>query len=387
MPRSKVTLPGGSRISDFVTMGVLTKSFPAEAVQESVRIAGRASIRNRQLPAQLVVLYCMALWLFRDVAYENVLDCVLESYRWLGLPGSQGATKGAISQARSRLGPEPMRLLFERTAVPIAVKATQGAWYRGRRLVALDGTLFDAPDTAENGAEFGYPTNQKGKGPFPKVRVAVLAETSTHVPFGCAIGTYTTSELELGRQLVGKLKPDMLLLADRLYFGPLVWKEFSSTGAMLVWRVQKQAPVEVLERLKDGSYAGCIRHEGSEIPVRVVIYQIEGSKEQNRLVTNELDPEKAPAIELAKLYTERWEIELVFDEIKSHISESRLALRSKKPDLIKQEIWGLLLLHWALRDLMHDAAIANARDPDTVSFVQAVRLVKLHFHKDGDISP
>ena len=217
--------------------------------------------------------------------------------------------------------------------------------------------------------------------------MVALIETSTHAPLGCAIGTYRTSELELAKELVGKVEPDMLVLADRYYFGPELWKTFSATKAMLLWRVQKNAPVDVFERLPDGSYRGRLRYEGPEIPVRVIVYRVEGAKEPVRLVTNELDYRKAPAIELANLYPQRWEIELGFDELKSHVSESRLGLRSKKPELVKQEIYGLFFLHWALRDLIHDAAIAHARDPDTISFVRAVRLVKLHFTKDGGFSP
>ena len=387
MPRSKASLPGGARLSDYVTLGALAQSFPAETIRESVKEAGKESVRRRDLPAELIVLYCVSLWLFRDIAYEDVLDCLLESWRWLGLPGSRGATKGAISQARTRLGPEPMRLLFNKTAVPLATSVTPGARYRGKRTVAIDGILFNTPDTQENSEEFGRPSNHFSVGPFPKVRAVLLSETSTHAPFGCAIGSYQTSEIELARELVGRVQPDMLVLADRYYLRPELWKEFCLTGATLLWRIQKNAPVKVINRLKDGSYLGRLSYDGPEVLVRIIAYKVGDSADEVRLVTNELDPQKAPAMELAKLYPERWEVELAFDELKSHVNESRLDLRSKTPGLIKQEIWGLMLLHWSLRSLMHDAAIAHARDPDTISFVRAVRLVKLLFTKDGNFSP
>jgi IS4 transposase len=179
----------------------------------------------------------------------------------------------------------------------------------------------------------------------------------------------------------------MLLLADRAYFGAKLWLEFLETKAMLLWRIQKNAPVDVVEKLPDGSYKALLRHDGSQTELRLVVYNIEDSEEPIRLVTNNMDYKGSPAIELARLYPQRWEAELIFDEIKTHLNEARLSIRSKKPDLVKQEIWGLMLLHWALRDLMHDAAVTHARDPDSLSFVRTVRLVKLRFSKDGAFSP
>jgi hypothetical protein len=214
-----------------------------------------------------------------------------------------------------------------------------------------------------------------------------LSEASTHACFACAIGSYTTSESKLCRQFIGALTPNMILLADRNFFGAKAWEQFDAAGAALLWRIQSNAPVKLVQRLADGSYLGKLTNTKSDFPVRIIIYRLEGSEETVRLATNILDPDQAPAIELARLYPERWEAELVFDEIKSHISESRLALRSKKPELVEQEIWGLMLLHWALRDLMHEAAQAHARDPDTISFVKTIRLVKLQMAKDGSFSP
>lgn len=387
MSRPKQALPGGTRVCDYITMGALSKRVPASLVHSAVIEADRQSIRRRQLPAELVALFCMCLWLYRDVSYEDVLDCLLEAWRWFGLEGSDGATKGAISQARVRLGPEPMRLLFEQVAVPLATPETKGAWYKDKRLVSIDGTLFDTPDTSENGRAFGYPGNGRDRASFPKVRVLTLLETGTHAPLACRIGSYTTSEIELCRDLLHKIEPDMLVLVDRNYFGANLWKQFEQTGASLLWRIQKNAPVDIIERLPDGSYKARLRHNGPESLLRVIVYEVQGAKDQIRLATNMMDLAQAPAIELAGLYPQRWESELAFDEIKNHLNESRLSVRSKKPELVEQEIWGLMLLHWAIRDLMHDAAIAHARDPDTISFARAVRLVKLRFTKDGSFSP
>jgi hypothetical protein len=388
MARTKSTLPGGTRVSDFVSLGALAKCFPAEQVSRAVVAAGRSGVRKRSLPPFLTLTYVMALWLFRDVSYEEVLDCLLESWRWLKLPGGSGATKGAITQARDRLGAEPLRLLFEETAVPIATPKTKGAWYGSWRLVAMDGTLIDTPDTLANGNEFGFATNQEGKGGFPKVRLFAIVECGTHAPFACAIGSYTTSETTLARQMKHKLNSEMLLLADRYYFGVEMWAEFIETGAALVWRLRGDAPVKIQKRMSDGSYLGKIHsNRQGELLVRVIRYQETSTGMIASLVTNILDIGKAPAIELAKLYAQRWEIELAFDEIKSHISETRLAVRSKKPELVRQELWALMLLHWAIRELMHEAALAHNRDPDELSFTRTVRLVKLIFAKDGDFSP
>jgi hypothetical protein len=312
----------------------------------------------------------------------------LESWKWLDLPDGDGATKGAITQARDRLGEEPMRRLFEDVAHPIAVARTRGAWYKDWRLVAMDGTLMDTPDTPANAEAFEYATNQYGKVGFPKVRVLVVAECGTHVPFACAMGSYLTSETALARQIKHKLNSEMLVIADRYFFGVEMWNEFLGTGAALLWRLRGDAPIKIQERLPDGSYLGTVQtEEGAPLQIRVIRYQETSTELKASLATNLLDIDKAPGIELAKIYTERWEIELAFDEMKSHISESRLSVRSKKPELVRQEIWGLLLLYWAIRELIHEAALAHKTDPDKISFARTVRLLKITFVKDGDFPP
>jgi hypothetical protein len=386
MARSKSSLPGGVRTSDLVSLGTLAKAIPSSVVTSALAESGKSTVRNRTLPAELTALYCMMLWLYRDVSYEEVLECLTESWRWLNLPGSGKATKGAITQARDRLGEEPMRLIFNKIARPLAQRQTPGAWYRDWRLVAVDGSLLDTPDSKANREAFGGPSNQFGDGSFPQVRTVILCECGTHAPLACAIGSYRTSEMALLRELKIHLNPEMLLLADRYYFGAEFWKEIVETGCALLWRLRSDAPISTQSKLADGSYLAKVRDGGEGYLVRLICYET-GAGTQVTLATNILDPEQGPAIELARLYCERWEVEGAFDEIKSHINETRRSVRSKKPELVRQEIWGLMILHWALRELMHEAAVVHNRDPDTISFSRTVRLVKILFTKDGAFSP
>lgn len=386
MARSKSILPGGIRTSDLVSLGALAKAVPSDLVAAAIAEAGKSTVRSRALPAELTALYCMALWLFRDVSYEEVLECLIESWHWLDLPGASGATKGAITQARDRLGEEPMRLIFESLARPLAGRQTPGAWYRDWRLVAVDGSLLDTPDSKLNRAAFGGPSNQHGNGGFPQVRIVTLCECGTHAPMACAIGSYTTSETALLRELKPKLSSEMLLLADRYYFGVELWKELQEAECAMLWRLRADAPVETGHKLPDGSYLVRLRDGEAGYPVRLIRYKV-GAQTEVTLATNILEPERAPAMELARLYCQRWEAEGAFDEIKSHISETRRSARSKKPELVRQELWGLLILHWALRELMYEAALVHKRDPDRISFTRTVRLVKILFTKDGAFPP
>ena len=395
MGRIMGTLPGGIRFTDVVSLGALAKYVPLSTVREVVASSGRKEKRVRLLPADVTALYAVAMWLFRDVSYEEVLRCLLESLRWLGSPvNAIAATKGAITQARERLGWEAMRALYVRLAQPLATERTVGARYRSWLTVAMDGFTLDVPDTEENVAEFGYPGASRGSAAYPQVRAAALIETGTHAIFACAMGAYEVGEQTLCRELLPSLKPEMLLLADRAFLGFDLWTSAAATGADLLWRVKRNVRLPVRERLADGSYLSEIhpstkdfRNRTGGVPVRVVEYTVRGSDDVYRLVTTILDPEKAPALELAALYPERWEIETAFDEIKTHLKGAKINLRSKTPDLVRQEFWALLVAHWALRSLIHEAALRQNLDPDGISFVHAVRLVKRTMPSKADFPP
>lgn len=388
MARTMAGLAEGTRVTDFISLGVVADRFPLSQVQEILRETGRASARQRQLPAHVVVYYVIALALFMNVSYGEVLRCLVEGLEWLGLPVRRIRKTGpsGISQARTRLGHEPLRRLYQEVVVPIATASTKGAWYRHWRLVSIDGTTLDVADTKENDASFGRPGASRGRTAYPQIRLVCLVENGTHLLFETQMGPYGASETQLSKTLLGQLTPEMLCLADRGFFGYEAWRQASATGAALVWRVKKNLVLPCLKRLPDGSYLSRIypspkdrRHDRRGIDVRVVEYRLEGVEDAEplyRLITTIPDPEMGPAHELAALYHERWEIESAFDELKTHLRGRGIVLRSKTPELVRQEFYGLLLAHFAVRALMHQAALHGDVDPDTLSFVHSVRVVR-----------
>jgi hypothetical protein len=326
MPRSPARLPNGVRLSDHVTLGVLTITVPAEMIDAVLADTGRQSRRQRLLPARLVVYYVMALALYAQASYGEVLRGLLEGVRWLRLNGVGPALadKSAITKARARLGPAPLQELFARVARPLAAPDTPGAWYRGRRLVSLDGTTIDLPDTPELDERFGRPPAARGSSGFPQLRLLTLAETGTHAIFAVADDRYDTSEIRLAPALLHQLRPGMLCLADRAFLGFALWRTATASGADLLWRLKKNQVLPCWQHLPDGSYLSRLyasqkhrRQDREGMTVRVIEYRLEGVPEAEplyRLVTTLLDPAEAPAEELAALYHERWESEVVFTQ-------------------------------------------------------------------------
>jgi len=388
MARTLATLPEGSRITDYVSLGVITKTFPLERVRAVLASTGKASLRERDLPAHVVVYYAIALALYMQSSYREVLRCLLEGLQWLIEPALTLKVAGhsGISQARTRLGWEPLRQLHDEVVKPIAVAATQGAWYRRWRLVSLDGSTMDVADEQANDEAFGRPGASRGDSAYPQFRFVSLVESGTHVLFGTRIGPYATGENTLAKDVLGALDSGMLCLADRGFFGFEMWRQALATNAQLLWRIKKNAVLPCDKRLTDGSYLSRIhpsekdkRHQTNAIRVRVIEYRLEGVADAEpiyRLVTSVLDSQQAPAQELAALYHERWEIETALDELKTHLRGARIVLRRKTPDLVRQEFYGLLMAHFAVRALMHEAALTASVDPDRLSFIHAVRVVR-----------
>lgn len=388
MARSAEGLARGSRITDYVSLGVVAKAFPAEKVRDVLRETGKESVRERALPAHVVVYYVIALAFYMQVSCREVLRCLLEGLEWLSNANlkAQVAGKSGISQARSRMGSEPIRELHDRTVFPIATPDTKGAWYRIWRLVSLDGSTLDISDTQENAGAFGRPGASRGNSAYPQIRFVSLVENGTHVLFGSRMDGYETGEVTLAKQVIGSLGEGMLCLADRNFFGFDLWEQGCSTGADLLWRVKKNIRLAPEERFADGSYLAKIypsekdrRNSTTAVTVRVIDYRLMGVTDAEpvyRLVTTILDPEQAPASELAALYHERWEIESALDELKTHLRGSKIVLRSKTPELVRQEFYGLMMAHFAVRGLMHEAALAADVDPDQLSFVHAVRVIR-----------
>jgi len=292
----------------------------------------------------------------------------------------------AIFQARDRLGAEPVKALFDRVAQPLATTQSPGCWLAGRRLVAIDGTTLDVADTAANDEFFGRPGVNKGeRSAFPQARMVALAECGTHAIFDAEIGPCTTSELALSKVLVDRLEPTMVLLADRGFTGFALWQQASATGADLLWRARNNVTPRRIKDFDDGSWLGELRAKNAElgtehVVVRVVDYHVDDGRGVSlgpfRLFTTLVDPDEVSATELAAAYAQRWEIESVFDELKTHQRGSKMVLRSKSPALVLQEIWGHLCCHYAIRALMFEAVHDAAIDPDRVSFVAALRITR-----------
>jgi len=389
MARTLATLPEGSRITDYMSLGVITKTFPLERVRAVLAATGKTSLRERDLPAHVVVYYAIALALYMQSSYREVLRCLLEGLQWLTNPALallQVAGSSGISQARTRVGWEPLRQLHDEVVKPIAVAATRGAWYRHWRLVSMDGSTMDVADEEANDKAFGRPGSSRGSSAYPQFRFVSLVESGTHVLFGTRMSPYLTGENTLAKEVLGALDSGMLCLADRGFFGYEMWRQALATKAQLLWRIKKNAVLPCDKRLSDGSYLSRIypsekdkRNQTNAIRLRVIEYRLEGVADAEpiyRLVTSMLDPEQAPAQELAALYHERWEIETALDELKTHLRGARIVLRSKTPDLVRQEFYGLLMAHFAVRALMHEAALSANEDPDRLSFIHAVRVVR-----------
>ncbi len=363
-------------------VGVLAEAFPLETVQAILAATGREGKRKRLLPASMMVYYVIALGLFVGVGCREVLRRLLDGAMWIWPNEVRVATESAITQARQRLGSMPIERLYEEVVVPIAKKITRGAWYRAWRVVSLDGFILDVAETEENVKAFGRPGSSRGKSAYPQVRVVGFLENGTHVFFGAEMDRCDVGETTIARRILGKLRKNMLCLADRNFLCYPLWQQAVASGAKLVWRAKLQLVIPKTRKLPDGSYLAKIypspkhrRADRDGIQVRLVDYRIDGFRESYRLVTNILDPKQAPALELAKLYSERWTIETGIDEIKTHLRGCKVVLRSKLPELVRQDVFGLLLAHYGVRFVMHGAALSEDISADELSFVHTLRVV------------
>jgi hypothetical protein len=405
VPRAgQVKPPVEPRLSDRIAIGVLTSTFPPELVDRVVAESGRTQQRQRLLPARVVVYLVLAMALFSGQAYEEGarllaggLGWARRWQQWWRVPSTP-----AIAKARARLGAEPLARLFAEVARPLATPDTAGAWYRGWRVLAVDGTCLDVADTPANAAAFGRPATHRGEQTaFPQVRVVAVAECGTHAIVDAAMGPLAEGETTLAAGLLregGVLGAGTLLLADRQFPAAWLWRQAAATGADLVWRTKSNAVLPVLEALPDGSYLSQIRaatdrRQGvAPTVVRVVEYALgkdPGRGQQAapyRLLTTILDPAKAPAAELAALYPQRWEFETTLDELKTHQRGPKLVLRSRSPEMVAQEVWAHLLVHHAIRRLMHQAALDHHLDPDRLSFVRSLRIVRRQVSAAGQVA-
>lgn len=398
------------RLSDLISLGVLASRVPRDEVEDAVEAAGKTARRKGgKLPPQVMVYFTMALALFAAEDYEEAWARLAETLaEWGGFGDEQAlVTTGGITQARQRLGEEPVKGTFELVAAPVATLDTPGAFLGNWRKMSIDGLERDAPDTPANAAAFGYPAAPDGgHGAFPKVRAVTIGECASHAPVLAALGPCVSKgsgEQSLARALYPRLQEDWLLIADRNFCNWDDWCTAADTGAALPWRVKPDLILEPLEFPADGSYLsvlvnpqvkGAARKKLTDAArarqdldssraryVRVVEYEVpdregDGKDELIALVTTITDPREAPAPLLAAGYHERWEHETGNAQLKTYLRGPGKILRSQSPDMVRQEIWGYLLTHYAVSALICTAATAAGIDPDRVKFKRAVRVIR-----------
>jgi len=378
----------------------MARVVPPQVVHEVLNAHGCNSRRIRAFPAVAGVYYVMALSLYPEASYEAVFSAVSQGLAWeAGAPQPAGVSKVAISLLRSRIGAAPLADLVQRCCVPLAQeKIHPSAFYRGLRLVAFDGSTFELADDPQIEAAFGRPGGRQGPAGYPQARCVVLAECASHAILGASLGEYGSGEWALCRPLLTYLKPGMLCMADRGFNGFEHWEQARATGTHLLWRcaVSRNLPVE--RTLSDGSYLSTIRPNGVSvaeakaraITVRVIDYtlpQLPDAQPHYRLITTLLDEEAAPAMELAEVYHRRWEMEAIFDELKTHLLQSRRVLRSRTPELVRQEFFGWVLMHYTVRWLLHQGAARHRIPHEDLSFTGHVQMFKQQQPLSGAFPP
>jgi len=399
MARSKGQLGAGARLSDYLGASLLARVYPPQLVHQVLDEHQAGSQRVRRLPAVATAYYCMALSLYPEVPYEEVFAVLAQGLAWMqGSRAVARVAKSSISAARRKLGHAPLQALHRRACTPLADPIRQPqAFYAGLRLVAIDGSNFEVPDEASNAAEFGYPGSRTGHAGYPQAQCAVLVECATHAIIGANLGPYRSAEWDLCKPLLAHLKPNMLCLADRGFNGYAHWQAARDTGAQLLWRCVTNRQLPMVKALADGSYLSVIypdeksrKSRAGEIMVRVIEYSLPGvpdAPQRLRLITSLLDPVQVPALQLAALYHERWEVEGVFDELKTHLVQQRRTLRSKTPEGVRQEFYGWVLMHYAVCWLMHEAASAHRLGQRCLSFTGHVHLLRRAQPQSGAFPP
>lgn len=388
-------------VPDLMSLGFLAAFCPPARIDAILEETGRMEQRTRLLPSRLVVYYVLAMALYAREGYRELYRLLVEGLRSLdpSLP-IVVPQKSALSKARQRVGSAPLRRLFEETAVPMASASTAGAWYGNWRLMSLDGSTMEVPDTPANDRHFGRPSVTRGeKSAYPRLRWVALGEVGTRAVVGFAAGPYAEGEGSLARPVLERLSPDMLCLCDRYFYGFDLWEEARQTGAQLLWRIKKNSVFPAEKTLPDGSYLSRAfpsdrrqRKGHPGVPVRVIDYRLDdpgrpSAEPLYRLVTTLLDADDAPADELAALYAERWQVEISIKEIKIYQGRPHVVLRSKKPDGVLQELYGFLIVHYAVRWLLHQASLQEEVDPDRLSFTSGLRAIRRKLSRPEGFSP
>ncbi len=409
----------GIRISDKINLAQLQRCYPSDVVLACLKETDSATARKRELPNDFVFFYLLALCLIRHVSQKEVLRRLSDGIEWLnGLVTVKITGRSGISQAKKRVKSEAMKAIFDRCAKPIAKPNSLGCYYQGLHIVVVDGTDIDLYDSKENAEYFGKSSNQFGACGYPKARAVALIEAGTRTVFGLNIGKYKNKdddnvvptqkrntsnrnhkeigEIALASPLTIHLKPGQILLGDRLFMAFKFFKKCRQTGANLLFRAREDRKLQKEKLLPDGSYISTIydSEKGSKdsMEVRVIEFGLEvaldgkTTETSYRLITTLMDSEKYPMDELAKLYRERWEVELMLDEVKNHLMDGEL-LRSRTPELVKQEIYAMVMAYNVIRYSIHDAAEAEKIDPDELSFKHSKNVVERYLPKFGFFPP
>ena len=396
-------------LPDRISVGVLTRVFTPELVDAAVEAAGAREQRRRLLPARLVVYFVLALWLFRgrNCGYGQVMtklaDGLYHQRRGADLLSGQLDPDGwvdagegrrwrqpnisSMSRGRGKLGPAPLRNIFMQVAGATGADGAPGVFCCGLRIVSMDGSVTDVPDSKANDEFFGRPSNQARDGAFPQARWIVAAESGTGSLLGASIGGYRSPEQELARDLLEQecFGPGMLVLADRKFLSWSLARDFLATGAHILWRASASFTLRPVKVLADGTYLAELKpprkSDGPVITVRVIEYSVltapqdGGTEEVSELfclVTDLLDPEGYPALDLACCYPERWGCETVIGHHKTDMGEGQPVLRSKDPAGAQQEMWALFAVYQALCKIIGIGVNAMGIPPAKISFPNAL---------------
>ena len=376
------------KMSERVRLRMLEEVYCRELLLACVQHSPKRQQKQRRLQhftALSVVWFLLAMVLWSRLSQGRVWDKLTH---WLQDQFPQDpqepAGPSALSYQRAILGVEPLQWLFEHGAHVLCRPETEGAWYRGYRLMALDGSLFNVADTTANAQAFGRSCNQYGKGAYPQARAVMLTECGSHATVGLHLGDYNEAEIHGAYALLPRLSRGMFLLHDANFFGGAYLEALNAKGVRALFALSSTVAVQRMRNLPDGSYLARLMPQARALYpmqravwVRIIEYQITDERlgepgQVYRLGSTWLNPRTAPAKELLVLYHERWEIEIVIDEIKTHLRVQQKVLRSHTPDGVRQELYALFVVHYAIRALMYRSALQAELDPDRLSFTEAV---------------
>jgi hypothetical protein len=388
MPQGHCTLPAddAGRILDRLA-GLEQVIRPAD-IRQALSATGRVNTRSCRLTHEVVLWVVLAMGLLTELPIRQVFKHARRLRR-----GEESPHRSSLCVARQRLGVAPVRHLFTRVVRPLARPETPGAFYRGLRLMGIDGTIFDVPDSSANAAAFARPSaGPRGEGAFPQVRKLSLVELGTHVEVAMVVRSSSHGEQSMVAGVFRHLTGEMLLLWDRGFFSYELWRQMAAREVKVLARVKSRLILRPIRHLSDGSYLAKVykgpydrEKDRDGIVVRVIRYTLDdpqrvGHGEGHVLITNLLDENLYPARELIILYHERWEEELVFDEQKTHQDPRRATkpaqLRSETPAGVIQEVYALSLGHFVIRSLMFEAAATVGVDPDRLSFSGCFQVLK-----------